>query len=101
MIKILKKYLSFVFKRVFNEEIQKELILNAKLLSLKNKELIESIDTSMQRIKLINSKLNASEKIKVKLIHVNSHQEMDKTDRTKFNIWFGNLCADGLACNKL
>lgn len=39
MIKILKKYLSFVFKRVFNEEIQKELILNAKLLSLKNKNL--------------------------------------------------------------
>ena len=55
----------------------------------------------MQRIKLINSKLSTSDKLKVKLIHVNSHQAMDRTDRTKFDIWFGNLCADGLACNKL
>lgn len=39
MIKILKKYLSFVIKRVFDEEIQKELILKAKLLSLKNNKL--------------------------------------------------------------
>ena len=31
------KYLSFVIKRVFNEEIQKELIIKAKLLSLKNR----------------------------------------------------------------
>ena len=68
---------------------------------VKNKDLIESIDASMQRIKLINSKLSASDKLKVKLIHVNSHQTMDRTDRTKFDIWFGNLCADGLACNKL
>ena len=68
---------------------------------VKNKDLIESIDASMQRIKLINSKLSTSDKLKVKLIHVNSHQAMDRTDRTKFNIWFGNLCADGLACNKL
>ena len=37
MIKILKKYLSFVIKRVFNEEIQKELIIKAKLLSVKNR----------------------------------------------------------------
>ena len=68
---------------------------------VKNKDLIESIDASMQRIKLINSKLSTSDKLKVKLIHVNSHQAMDRTDRTKFDIWFGNLCADGLACNKL
>ena len=68
---------------------------------VKNKDLIESIDASMQRIKLINSKLSTSDKLKVKLIHVNSHQAMDRTDRTKFNIWFGNLCADGLACNIL
>lgn len=68
---------------------------------VKNRDLIESIDASMQRIKLINSKLSASDKLKVKLIHVNSHQAMDRTDRTKFDIWFGNLCADGLACNKL
>jgi len=39
VIKILKKYLSFVIKRVFDEEIQKELILKAKLLSSKNKNL--------------------------------------------------------------
>ena len=39
MIKILKKYLSFIFKKVFDEEVQKELILKAKLLSSKNKNL--------------------------------------------------------------
>ena len=39
MIKILKKYLSFIFKKVFDEEVQKELILKAKLLSLKNNNL--------------------------------------------------------------
>ena len=39
MIKILKKYLSFVIKRVFDEEIQKELVIKAKLLSLKNNKL--------------------------------------------------------------
>jgi hypothetical protein len=37
--KILKKYLSFIFKKVFDEEVQKELILKAKLLSSKNKNL--------------------------------------------------------------
>jgi hypothetical protein len=37
MTKILKKYLSFILKKIFNEEIQKELILKAKILSLKNK----------------------------------------------------------------
>jgi len=73
----------------------------AKGEDVKNRELIESIDSSMLRIKLINSKITSFNKIKVKLIHVNSHQEMDRTNRTKFNIWFGNLCADGLACNKL
>ena len=36
MVKILKKYLSFLFRRIFNEEIQKELILKAKLISHKN-----------------------------------------------------------------
>ena len=39
MKKILKKYLSFIFKKVFDEEVQKELILKAKLLSSKNKNL--------------------------------------------------------------
>ena len=68
---------------------------------VKNKDLIESIDASMQRIKLINSKITSANKIKVKLIHVNSHQEMDRTNRRKFNIWFANLCADGIGCNKI
>ena len=39
MIKILKKYLSFILKRIFNEEIQKELILKAKVVSLKNRNI--------------------------------------------------------------
>ena len=39
MKKILKKYLSFIFKKVFDEEVQKELILKARLLSSKNKNL--------------------------------------------------------------
>ena len=73
----------------------------AKGEDVKNRELIENIEASMLRIKLINSKITSANKIKVKLIHVNSHQEMDRTNRTKFNIWFGNLCADGLACNKI
>lgn len=68
---------------------------------VKNRDLIESIDASMLRIKLINSKIDASKKIKVKLIHVNSHQAMDRTDITKFNIWYGNTIADLLACNKI
>ena len=68
---------------------------------VKNRDLIESIDASMQRIKLINSKVNVSNKIKVKLIHVNSHQPMDRTDRTKFYIWCGNFVCDLLACNKI
>lgn len=39
MKKILKKNLSSIFKKVFDEEVQKELILKAKLLSIKNKNL--------------------------------------------------------------
>ena len=54
----------------------------------------------MQRIKLINSKIN-DKKIKVKLLHVNSHQQMDRSNKVNFDIWVGNLCADGLACNKI
>ena len=46
MIKIIKKYLSFILRRLFNEEIQKELILNAKVLSLKNKNLKKIKDLS-------------------------------------------------------
>lgn len=39
MINILKKYLSFILKRIFNEEIQKELILKAKVAALKNRNI--------------------------------------------------------------
>ena len=46
MIKILKKYLSFLVRRIFDEEIQKELILKAKVLSLKNKNLKKIKDLS-------------------------------------------------------
>lgn len=66
---------------------------------VKNKELIESIDASMQRIKVINATLEDVRKIRVKLIHVNSHQVPDTTDKFKYSIWFGNYVADGLAGN--
>jgi ribonuclease HI len=83
---------------------------------VKNRELIESIDSSMSRIKLINSKIEAIidskidskadtvsryKKIIVKLIHVNSHQTPDLQDKFKFNIWFGNYVADCLAQNTI
>jgi ribonuclease HI len=79
---------------------------------VKNRELIESIDASMSRIKLINSKIDAMgdtkadtssryKKIIVKLIHVNSHQTPDLQDKFKFNIWFGNYIADGLSQNTI
>ena len=71
---------------------------------VKNKELIESIDSSMARIKFINSNINNSNKnnkIIVKLLHVNSHQNPDMQNQYKFNIWFGNYVADALAQNIL
>lgn len=68
---------------------------------VKNKELIESIDASMQRIKVINATLDDKRKIRVKLIHVNSHQVPDTTDKFKYSIWFGNYVADGLAQNTI
>lgn len=68
---------------------------------VKNKELIESIDASMQRIKIINATLEDARKIRVKLIHVNSHQVPDTTDKFKYSIWFGNYVADGLAQNTI
>jgi len=71
----------------------------AKGEDVKNKDIIESIDSSMLRIKVINSKLEGDKKIKVKLIHVNSHQPPDMGDKCKFSIWFGNYIADGLAKN--
>jgi len=74
----------------------------AKGEDVKNKEIIESIDGSMLRIKLINSKLASDKKIKVKLIHINSHQQCpDINDKNAFNIWFGNYVADSLAQNTI
>jgi len=74
----------------------------AKGEDVKNREIIESIDGSMLRIKMINSKLTAEQKIKVKLIHINSHQPCpDTNNKTAFNIWFGNYVADGLAQNTI
>lgn len=66
---------------------------------VKNRELIESIDASMQKIKTINSNLEEAKKIRIKLIHINSHQTPDLQDKFKFSIWFGNYVADGLARN--
>ena len=74
----------------------------AKGEDVKNKDIIESIDGNMMRIKIINSKLNAEDKIKVKLIHINSHQPCpDINNKVEFNIWFGNYIADGLAQNSI
>ncbi len=52
MKKILKKNLSFIIRKVFNEEIQKELIIKAKLLSLKNKNLKKIKDLSQVEFKV-------------------------------------------------
>ena len=76
---------------------------------VKNRNLIESIDNSMQRIKLINSKIpdasakDTLKKIKVKFIHVNSHQNEPNPETDKFNyaLWFGNYIADGLSQNSM
>ena len=73
----------------------------AKGEEVKNRDLIESIDASMNRIKVINSQLAEDKKIKVKLIHVNSHQAPDMTDKFKFSIWFGNYVADALASGNI
>lgn len=75
----------------------------AKGEDVKNKEIIESIDGSMLRIKLINSKLNTDKKIKVKLIHINSHQPCPdiNNDKNGYAIWFGNYVADALAQNNV
>lgn len=68
---------------------------------VKNRDIIESIDASMNRIKVINTGLEDARKIRVKLIHVNSHQLPDITDKFKYSIWFGNHVADGLAQNSI
>ena len=38
MIMIFKKFLINLIKKIFSEEIEKELILKAKILSIKNKK---------------------------------------------------------------
>jgi ribonuclease HI len=69
--------------------------------TVKNRSIIESIDASMTRIKTVNATLEDDKKIKVKLIHVNSHQvPPDLQDKFKYSIWFGNYVADGLSQNK-
>ena len=68
---------------------------------VKNRELIESIDASMLQIKSINASLEDNKKIKVKLIHVNSHQIPEFQDKFKYSIWFGNYVADGLSQNTI
>lgn len=68
---------------------------------VKNRELIESIDASMNQIKVINTNLADARKIRVKLIHVNSHQLPDITDKFKYSIWFGNYVSDGMAQNTI
>jgi len=46
VIKILKKYLSFLVRRIYDEEIQKKLTLKAKVLSLKHKSIKKIKDLS-------------------------------------------------------
>lgn len=45
--------------------------------------------------------LQKIKKNRVKLIHVNSNQITDITDKFKYSIWFGNYVADGLAQNTI
>lgn len=68
---------------------------------VKNKEIIESIDELMYKLKVINSELDNVNKIKIKFIHVNSHQKPSDTDKYQNFLWQGNLIADALAQNKL
>lgn len=68
---------------------------------VKNKNFICSIDNSMDQIRLYNSKLPDEFKIKVKFLHVKSHQIPDTNDKYRYFVWEGNLIADALAQNKL
>ena len=68
---------------------------------VKNRELIESIDNSFEKIKLINSKVPEENKINVKFVHIKSHQEAGSPGTYQHFIWEGNLIADGLAQNLL
>jgi ribonuclease HI len=68
---------------------------------VKNRDIIELIDKNMYKIKLINTSLEENKKIKVKLIHMNSHQTPDIYDKFKYSMWFGNYIADSLANNSI
>jgi len=68
---------------------------------VKNKSIICSIDKSMNTIREANSKLPDTHKVKVKLIHVNSHQVPKTHDSYNYFLWKGNLIVDGLAQNMI
>ena len=68
---------------------------------VKNKDIISSIDNSMDKIKIINSKLSDNLKMKVKFVHIKSHQSPENLEEYPKFIWLGNFIADALAQNKL
>lgn len=68
---------------------------------VKNKDIIEKIDECMYKIKVINSELETYRKIKIKFVHVKSHQKPNETDKYQLFLWQGNLIADALAQNKI
>lgn len=55
----------------------------------------------MYKLKIVNSELSDENKIKIKFIHVKSHQKPSDTDKYENFLWQGNLIADALAQNKL
>ena len=68
---------------------------------VKNRELIESIDKSLETIGKINAKVPKENAIILNFIHVKSHQEQAEKGTYQHFIWEGNLIADGLATNIL
>lgn len=68
---------------------------------VKNKELILSIDKSLNTIRIINSKIPTENQINVKFVHIKSHQAPGEKGTYQHFIWEGNLIADGLATNIL
>lgn len=68
---------------------------------VKNRELIESIDNSMNKIRILNGQLSTENQIQVKFVHIKSHQEASKQGTYQYFIWEGNLIADALAQNSL
>jgi len=68
---------------------------------VKNRELIESIDKSLETIGKINAKVPKENAIILNFIHIKSHQEQAEKGTYQHFIWEGNLIADGLATNIL